>query len=103
VYGIGICKNAPVIEWEKMKEDNEIMAEVVQYLDSIVNTINPGIDTPITDQHPCQKSHDELNDDLQDYIELINKLQHHTQYSPSYCLRRNREGQYCRFGTQKKT
>ncbi|CAG8771225.1 6187_t:CDS:2, partial [Rhizophagus irregularis] len=33
------------------------------------------------------RSAQEINDDLQDYVELINKLQRHTKCSPSYCLR----------------
>src|SRR6266540_3635262 len=101
VHGIRIRKNAPVIEWENMKEDNEMMVRVVQYLDSLVTIINPRIDAHVPDRHPCQKNKDEIHGDLQDYIELVNKLQRHTRCSPSYCLRTNREGQFCRFGFPK--
>jgi hypothetical protein len=53
---------------------------------------------PVPERHPCQKKSNELNDDQQDYIDLINKLQRHTRCSPAYCLRINREGQQiCRF------
>jgi hypothetical protein len=34
-----------------------------------------GIHASIPERHPCQKRNDEIEDDLQDYIELINKLQ----------------------------
>ncbi|CAG8720815.1 17502_t:CDS:1 [Cetraspora pellucida] len=94
--------NSPAIEWDKMKENNDTMVRVVQYLNSLVTTINPRIDAPVPDSHSCQKRDDELQDDLQDYIELINKLQCHTRCSSSYCLRINRAGeQYCRFGYPK--
>jgi len=72
-----------------MKEDENIMNEVVQYLDSLITTINPELDMPVPERHPCQKKSNELYDDQQDYIDLINKLQRHTRYSPAYCLRIN--------------
>ena len=68
VHGIGKRKDAPIIEWERMKEDEETMNVVVQYLDSLVTMINPGIDAPVPDLHPCQKRSEELHDDLQDYV-----------------------------------
>ncbi|CAG8668017.1 15339_t:CDS:2 [Cetraspora pellucida] len=89
-------------EWQHRGSDDEnLMTEVVQYIDASVTTINPDINAPIPDHHPCQKSYEELNDDLQDYIELINKVQRHTHCSPSYCLRANRRQQSCRFGYPK--
>jgi hypothetical protein len=102
VHGIGKKKNAPTLEWKQIKEDENKMNEIIQYLDSLVTTINPGLDMPIPERHPCQKKSNELNDDQQDYINLINKLQRHTRCSPAYCLRINREGkQICRFGYPK--
>ena len=61
------------------------------------------MNAPIPNCHPCQKECDEIDDGLQDYIELINKLQRHTRCSPSYCIRINkRTGQQkCRFGYPK--
>jgi hypothetical protein len=58
-----------------MKNNDETMKEVVRYLDSLVTTINPGLNAPLSDRHPCQKRSEEINNDMQDYIELINKLQ----------------------------
>jgi hypothetical protein len=79
-----------------------MMTTVVRFLDSLVNTINPCLDAPVSGVHPCQKRSDELIDDLQDYIELVNKLQRHTRCNPSYCLRVDRSGQQrCRFGYPK--
>ncbi|CAG8702715.1 14888_t:CDS:10 [Cetraspora pellucida] len=78
------------------------MVRMVQYLNSLVTTSNLGIDASVPDSHPCQKHDDELQDDLQDYIELINKLQHHTRCSSSYCLHINHaDEQYCQFGYSK--
>jgi hypothetical protein len=103
VHGIGKKRNAPIIDWNKMKNDENEMKKVIKYADSIVTTINPRINAPIPEQHPCQKRRDEIEDDEQDYIELINKLQCHTRCSPSYCLRVNRRTgqQTCRFGYPK--
>ncbi len=89
VHGIRKRRNASAIEWEKMKENEDIMGEVVQYLDSLITTVNLELDMPVPEQHPCQKNSNELDDDQQDYIDLINKLQRHTRCSPMYCLRIN--------------
>ncbi|CAG8816966.1 1521_t:CDS:2, partial [Cetraspora pellucida] len=102
VHGIGKIRNAPEIEWMRMKEDENVMGEVVMYLDSLVTTINPGLNAPIPNCYPCKKRLRELRDDLQDYTELVNKLQRHMRCSPSYCLRVNKAGQQlCRFGYPK--
>ena len=45
-----------------------------------------------------------MQDDLQDYINMVNKVQRHTRCNSSYCLRVDRTGrQYCRFGYPKET
>jgi hypothetical protein len=75
MHRIGKRKEASEINWEKMKNNDETMKEVVRYLDSLVTTINPGLNAPLSDRHPCQKRSEEINNDMQDYIELINKLQ----------------------------
>src|SRR2546429_4034383 len=38
------------------------------------------------------KRSEELHDDLQDYVDLVNKLQRHTRCNSSYCLRTDRTG-----------
>jgi len=53
------------------------MNNVIQYLDLLVTTINPGLDVPFSKSHSCQKRSDELQYDLQNYIDLVNKLQRH--------------------------
>ncbi|RHZ81257.1 hypothetical protein Glove_122g121 [Diversispora epigaea] len=61
-----------------------------------------GPDAPVPDRHPCQKESCVLHDNLQDYIDLINKLQQHTRCSPSYCICVNKKGeQTCKFGYPK--
>ena len=87
VHEIGKKRNAPKIDWNQMKEDETMMNDVIKYIDSIVTTINPGINVAIPEKHPCQKINEEIDDSSQDYIELINKLQRHTRCSPSYCIR----------------
>ena len=52
--------------------------------------------------HPYQKHSEEIHDNIQDYIELVNKLQRHTRCNFSYCFRVNGNGQqHCRFGYPK--
>jgi hypothetical protein len=102
VHGIGKIKNAPIINWNDLKTNENELNNVIQYIDSIVTTINPDMNADIPEHHPCQKTPDEIDDSSQDYVELINKLQRHTRCSPSYCIRVNRSGQQsCRFGYPK--
>ena len=56
--------NGCKFEWTQLKEDQNAVDELAEYLDSLVTTINPGLDNPIPDKHPCQKEHDELYDDV---------------------------------------
>ena len=58
-----------------MKDNEEIITGLVYHLDSLVTTINPDLNAPVPNHHPCQKNYIELYNDLQNYIELINKLQ----------------------------
>ena len=74
VHGIAKIRDGPTIEWEKMKDDENKMNEIAKYVDGLVTTVNPGLDAPIPNRHPCQKDHNKLQDDLQDYVDLINKL-----------------------------
>ncbi len=75
VHGIGRKRNAPIINWDQMKENENMMDNAIQYIDSMVTTINPGINAAIPERHPCQKRPDEIEDNSKDYIKLINKLQ----------------------------
>jgi len=57
-----------------MKKNKNMMDNAIQYIDSMVTTINPEINAAIPEWHPCQKRPDEIEDDSKNYIELINKL-----------------------------
>jgi len=52
-----------MIELNKIKEDENIINEVVKYFNSLVMMINTGINTPISDQHLCKKCKNEIRDD----------------------------------------
>jgi len=52
------------------------MEEVIHCLDSLVTTINPDLNAPPSDHHPCQKHSEDFNDDMQDYVELIDNNDH---------------------------
>ena len=86
MHAIAKKRNTPVIDWNRLKVNENEKNNVTQYIDSIVTTINPEMNAPIPNRHPCQKECDEIDDGLQDYIELINKLQRHTRCSPSYYI-----------------
>ncbi len=64
----------------------------------MVIIINSDINATISNCHLYQKSQNKIDDNLQDYIELINKLQHHMRYSFSYCICINKNQQIYRFG-----
>ncbi len=42
-----------------MKEDENVMNEVIKYLDTLIITINSGLNVPLPDQHLCQKNKNE--------------------------------------------
>ena len=54
VHGIAKKKDAPIIDWDEMKNDEEVMTDVVQYLDSLVTTINPGLGAFVPERHPVR-------------------------------------------------
>jgi len=56
-----------------MKNNEKEKSKVTQYLDSIVITINPSINAAIPERYLYQKGSNEINYNLQDYIELVNK------------------------------
>ena len=77
-------KDASIIDWQKIKENDEIIRNVMQYLDLLITIINPNLDVPVPNRHLYQKRIEKISDDLQDYIELVNKLQRHTQCNSLY-------------------
>ena len=47
MHGIEKKKNAPIIDLEQMKENETVMHNVIQYIDSVVTTINPEMNAAI--------------------------------------------------------
>jgi len=93
VYRIGKIKNTSIINWNDIKlngNDSDEMKNIIEYIDFMVTIINLNIFAAIPEKHPCQKGGDKIDNSLQDYIELINKLQRYTRYSSSYCIHVNR-------------
>src|SRR5437016_3883810 len=43
VHGIGKIRNGHKIDWKQMKEDQNAMNNIAQYLNTLVTTINPGM------------------------------------------------------------
>ena len=86
-----------------MKENDDEMDNIIKYIDSMVTTINPGINATIPTHHPCQKRSDEIENDEQDYIELINKLQRQTVVVPHIAFVSTEEqvNKYVDLGTQR--
>ncbi|PKC02845.1 hypothetical protein RhiirA5_424660 [Rhizophagus irregularis] len=55
MHGIGKKRNALTIEWKDLKNNEEEMKNVIDYIDSIVTTINPVIHAPIPEKHPPKR------------------------------------------------
>ena len=53
VHGIAKKRNAPDIDWTMLKENGNAMNNVIRYIDSIVTTINPGMNAARPERHPC--------------------------------------------------
>ena len=86
--------------------DEGIQAEkqVCQYVDQLMSTVNPchpDEDCWIKpDIHPCKNQFLEIDDSVwdEDYENLLNCVQRHTQCNSAYCLRQKKDGtQHCRF------
>ncbi|CAG8597262.1 6136_t:CDS:2, partial [Cetraspora pellucida] len=107
VHGIGKVSNAPNFDRKTMYQDEDLMNEMVTYIDSIVIVMNPDINqdlaTYISEQHPCQKPIEQLVDDFDNYCQLVNKVQKYTKCSPSFCLVLNKRtnSEECQFGYPK--
>ena len=75
---------------------------VLQYADWLVTTCNIALPDEfwrLPDPHPCTVSIDKVTDSERDYCDLVNTIQHHTQCSAAYCLRKKGPQQEpkCRF------
>ena len=81
----------------------EAEAVICDYVDSLMSTYNPKSASDIwskPNEHTCKRTYcdiDEQNWD-EDYVNLLNMVQRHTNCSSMYCLRLGENGsQKCRF------
>ena len=58
-------RNASEIDLNKMQKNENEMNKGLKYMDSIVTTMNPEINASIPEQHSCQKSSNEIQDNTQ--------------------------------------
>ena len=87
----------------KKIEGKTAAQQVCDYVDSLVTACNPctpedGWVKPKI--HPCKRKLNNIdeNDLDNDYADLVNCVQRHTNCSTAYCLRkRSNDAQYCRF------
>ena len=47
VHGIGKIQNGPIIDWKKMKDNENAMNNIIKYVNGLVTTINSGFDAPV--------------------------------------------------------
>ena len=78
--------------------------QICSYADLLLSTSNPsppGTDWVKPNIHPCKRKHDDIPDDecANDYADLLNTVQRHTNCSPNYCLKKNsnQDEASCRF------
>jgi len=50
------------------------MKNIVQYINLLITIMNSNLDISVLNHYSCQKKTEEIFDNLQDYIELVNKL-----------------------------
>ena len=98
---------ADSVNTEKLDQDIEAGKDaankVCQYVDWLLLTVNPN--PPHEDMwmrtalHPCQKCHEDILDfELDnDYADLLNMVQRHTNCSTNYCLCFSQSQLKCRF------
>lgn len=111
VHGLAWLPNAPNAEALARSDNEQDKAGLIQYIDSIVSTYNPGLlpdgsnqdDAPLpkTDPHVCNKPYSEVDDLRQDLTDLIATCQRHTRCSSAYCLRTRNGIQNCRYNYPK--
>ena len=109
VHGLAWLPNAPDVE--TIKTSAESKAQLIQFIDTIISTINPAFDMdgsnqinapmPQTNPHICNLSYSDIEDYEQDLVLLIATCQRHTRSSTAYCLRTKNDQQSCRFGYPK--
>ena len=111
IHGLAWLSGAPNVEHILASSNLTAHAEIIQYADAIISTINPAIlpdgsnaqdaPPPKTNPHVCNQSYVEVEDFHQDLVDLVATCQRHTRCSASYCLRNYQGQQKCRYGYPK--
>ena len=89
-----------------IEEGNQAGQQAVQYADWLITTMNaevPDEQWRLPQPHPSAVPPQDIQDEQQDYQDLVNSVERHTRCSAAYCLRYNPElpEPYCRFGYPK--
>lgn len=116
VHGVAWLQNAPDIEKLLSSDDSSELFDAAEnitaYIDGLVSTMNPGIPAdgnniinatplPKTKPHVCNQHYGDIKNLEMDLVDLVATCQRHTRCSTSYCLKRKRGKQECRFGFPK--
>ncbi len=116
VHGVAWLHNAPDIEKLLSSDDSAELLDAAEritaYVDGLVSTMNPGIPAdgnniinsiplPKIKPHVCNQQYQGINNLEMDLVDLVVTCQRHTRCSTSYCLKRKRGKQECRFGYPK--
>lgn len=111
VHGVAWIQGAPDAEQVLASPDNNAKQHFIEYMDKIVNTMNPGVlpdgsdmdsaPPPQVNPHICNLPYAEVQNFDEDLISLVATCQRHTRCSASYCLRTSHGEQKCRFGYPK--
>ncbi len=116
VHGVAWLHNAPDIEKLLSSDDSAELLDAAEritaYVDGLVSTMNPGIPAdgnniinsiplPKIKPHVCNQQYQGINNLEMDLVDLVATCQRHTRCSTSYCLKRKRGKQECRFGYPK--
>ena len=85
-------------------EGNQAKTTAVEYADWLVTTMNEAMpdfnDWSAPDPHPSSVPFRDVEDEDEDYHQLVNSVERHTRCNAAYCLRRKKAGEEpsCRFG-----
>ncbi|XP_034245752.1 uncharacterized protein LOC117647887 [Thrips palmi] len=71
--------------------------EVIDYFNSIISCNNPNVNFEVISGHPCERRLLEVINTDNDYINLVNTVQRHTQCKKGYCLKQKKGTLKCRF------
>lgn len=116
VHGLAWLPNAPdaenLLSCDTSSQLLDAVDGVIAYVDELVSTMNPGIPAAGSDvenvvpksktnPHVCNRSYGEITDIGEDLVDLVATCQRHTRCSTSYCLKKKKGKQECRFGFPK--